>query len=64
MKVNLDGLLVAKGAQGYVLKELATNLHELRERHRKGDGVAALDEFFSIYVFGARRSTQPQGAQQ
>ena len=65
MKENLDGLLrnagdAAKrgdkmygGMYAFSLEELAKNLRELRDRTRAGD-MAALDEFFSIYVFGER----------
>lgn len=63
MKENLDGLLgnagdaAKKGDKmygrmyAYSLKELAKNLRDLRDRTRAGD-MKALDEFFSIYVFG------------
>lgn len=51
MKVNLDGLLRVPGAQGYAQKTLRDNLLSLRTRHEIGNGKAALDEFFAIYVF-------------
>ena len=63
MKENLDGLLGNAGdaakrgdkmygrMYAFSLGELAKNLRELRDRTRAGD-MAALDEFFSTYVFG------------
>lgn len=55
MKVNLDGLLRLPGARGHALKELRDNLLEVRVRHLHGEGAAALDEFFRVYVFDSAR---------
>ena len=60
MKVNVANMLRiagrdAGGAFRHSLPELATNLRELRDRHRAGDGAAALEEFFRVYVFGDER---------
>lgn len=62
MKVSIPGLFrnAGFGPATYSLGELAANLRELRDRHRKGDGAKALDEFFDIYVFGDERAAEPQ----
>jgi hypothetical protein len=60
MKVNVENMLRltgndAGGAFRHALPKLATNLRELRDRHRVGDGIAALKEFFRVYVFSDER---------
>lgn len=64
MRVNVGHLLRQAGhAAGnrygykYALEELADNLKELRDRSRRGDGQAALNDFFSVYVFGDGQSS-------
>lgn len=67
MKVNVANMLRlagndAGGAFRHTLPELATNLRELRDRHRSGDGAAALEEFFRVYVFGDERPAEQHTA--
>ena len=61
MKVNVEHMLVLAGREAggsfrHSLPELATNLKELRDRASKGDGMAALNEFFEVYVFSQRNA--------
>jgi len=54
MRVNIQHCVRCCGATGgyaYTLKEMVDNLKELRSRVISGDGIAALGEFFSLYVF-------------
>lgn len=60
MKLNIENAVkqscwcmkgpYAKG-YAYTLTEMIDNLKELKERHDKGEGKEALDEFFNLYVF-------------
>lgn len=64
MKTDLDGLLLGAagdldgpdgsgGGRAAALRTLAANLRELSDRTEAGD-LAALDEFFGLYVFEGR----------
>lgn len=57
MRVDIQNMLRQIGESAsrkygyqYMLSEFAKNLRELRDRTERGD-MAALDEFFKIYVF-------------
>lgn len=68
MRVDIENMLRQIGESAskrygyqYMLSEFTKNLRELRDRTERGD-MAALDEFFKIYVFSDlkdyARSTQ------
>ncbi len=57
MRVDIENMLRQIGESAsrkfgyqYMLSEFSKNLRELRDRTERGD-MAALDEFFKIYVF-------------
>jgi hypothetical protein len=68
MKQSLPGLLLRVGeivshadrqhgpGYQYAIGELIGNLRELRDRTKAGD-MAAIEEFFSVYVFGDESSS-------
>ncbi len=61
-QASLDGLLLraaddltlaegtSEGGRAHGLRELVKHLREVRNRHRTGDSVAVLDEFFDYYT--------------
>ena len=57
MRLNIENAISfgKKGELKWVLEELVRNLKELKKRTDKGD-MAALDEFFDIFVFNEEKS--------
>lgn len=71
MRVNVENMLrqVAhevgrRYGYAYSLEALSKNLKNLRDRSLAGEGQAALDEFFSFYVFGDNQSGQQHSGEQ
>nr|DAX80750.1 MAG TPA: hypothetical protein [Caudoviricetes sp.] len=57
MQLNIENAISfgKKGELKWVLEELVRNLKELKKRTDKGD-MAAIDEFFDIFVFNEEKS--------
>lgn len=58
MRVNIENCAAtgSKSDKAWLCEELVRNLKELRDRTRSGD-MAALDEFFGLFVFNDNQST-------